>query len=175
MNRQTILIVDDDPSIRTVLSDFLGSRGYGVRAAGSGTDGLERFQHEAFDAVVTDMKMPGMSGMISCGASRKQPHVPVVVLRATDGQHRVEAMKEGAKFSSEARLHGSYGSGCKKGAGRKGTGSRGKRSAAPAGPPSARLPVGGGKSVTGDPGMMNLIETIEKKSHEAGKSSHTRE
>jgi len=133
--------------MRTVLSDFLGSRGYNVRAAGSGTDGLEAFQHEAFDAVVTDMKMPGLSGMdLLRGVKETAPQVPVVVMTAFGTVNTaVEAMKEGAEdFIMKPFC-------CEKGAGRKNPG-RAERSVAPRGASSGGLAVGGKKDRHPGPG-----------------------
>lgn len=58
-----ILIVDDEDSIREVLTDFLTMEGYSVVATASGEDAVERLRVEVFDAVLLDMKMPGMDGI----------------------------------------------------------------------------------------------------------------
>lgn len=163
MNRQTILIVDDDPSMRTVLSDFLGSRGYGVRASGSGTDGLETFQHEAFDAVVTDMKMPGMNGMdLLRGVKEIAPHVPVVVMTAYGTVNTaVEAMKEGAEdFIMKPFSMDHLEAVVKKVLAAKTRGERGDQSR-PAGPPPGGSLSEGKKIVTQDPAVLNLLETLK--------------
>ncbi|NDL67021.1 HD-GYP domain-containing protein [Anaerotalea alkaliphila] len=61
MNR--ILIVDDEKSLRTTLAAFLEKEGHGVEAAADATSALERMEGGGFDLVVTDIVMPGMSGM----------------------------------------------------------------------------------------------------------------
>ncbi len=57
-----ILIIDDEPTIRDVIAKFLAFRGHRVVVANSGSEGIARFKENAFDLVVTDLGMPGMSG-----------------------------------------------------------------------------------------------------------------
>lgn len=57
-----ILIIDDDPDIREVLSILLESQGYQVTTANYGVDGLERIREEVPDLVILDLIMPGMGG-----------------------------------------------------------------------------------------------------------------
>jgi putative two-component system response regulator len=57
-----ILIVDDDESIRVAMARFLQRCGYGVLSAGNGTDALLMFESQQFDAMICDVRMPGMSG-----------------------------------------------------------------------------------------------------------------
>ena len=58
-----ILVIDDEPSIREMLQIFLKREGFGVTIAGSGEDGLRLIQKEDFDVVVSDIKMPDMTGI----------------------------------------------------------------------------------------------------------------
>ncbi len=57
-----ILVIDDEESVREVLSDLLVEAGYTVQQAASGPQGLELCATERFDLVLTDLSMPGMSG-----------------------------------------------------------------------------------------------------------------
>jgi putative two-component system response regulator len=57
-----ILVVDDDESIRVAMVRFLQRCGYGVEAAGNGTDALTLFESHDFDAMICDVRMPGLSG-----------------------------------------------------------------------------------------------------------------
>jgi CheY-like chemotaxis protein len=60
---ERILLVEDDPQVRTVVLTQLNSLGYAVTAAGSGAEALDRLDRgEIFDAVLSDVVMPGMSG-----------------------------------------------------------------------------------------------------------------
>ena len=93
-----LLIVDDDLSMRTALSESLASCGYAVETAENGAEGLNRFRENVFDAVITDMRMPKMGGMdVLRGVKRISFETPVVVITAYGTVNTaVEAMKEGA-------------------------------------------------------------------------------
>jgi CheY-like chemotaxis protein len=57
------LVIDDDRYVLSLLCDLLGSWGYEVDGVGSPAEGLRRFQTCAYDVVVTDLTMPGVSGI----------------------------------------------------------------------------------------------------------------
>ena len=63
MADERILIVDDEVGLRKVLKILLSKEGYAVSVASSGADALELLDRESFHAVITDIKMPGMSGI----------------------------------------------------------------------------------------------------------------
>ncbi len=76
-----VLVVDDEPGVRDVISAFLRSDGHGVTTASSGREGFEQFQTQPFDLVVTDRAMPEMSGDQMAGfIKRVRPEIPVVLL-----------------------------------------------------------------------------------------------
>src|SRR6202011_5058538 len=58
-----ILVVDDEPSIRDLLTAMLLEDGHDVEAAADGADGLERLAARDFDLIITDVKMPGVDGV----------------------------------------------------------------------------------------------------------------
>ena len=58
-----ILIVDDDREIRTILVDYLRLQGYDAQEAGDGKEALKRHADVRFDLIVTDLAMPGMTGI----------------------------------------------------------------------------------------------------------------
>lgn len=93
-----ILVVDDDPSNRVTLERVLKREKYDVVHAGTGREALELFREQPVDLVLTDLKMPGMSGIDLLKAVRTlDPHVEVVVMTAYGTvETAVEAMKEGA-------------------------------------------------------------------------------
>ncbi|HQL00197.1 MAG TPA: sigma-54 dependent transcriptional regulator [Smithellaceae bacterium] len=97
-NAERLLIVDDDQSMRMALYESLSACGYDVETAENGADALVKFKDGEFAAVVTDMRMPKMSGMeVLRGVKRISPRTPVILITAygTVGT-AVEAMKEGA-------------------------------------------------------------------------------
>jgi DNA-binding NtrC family response regulator len=98
MAKGCILVVEDRDSLRRMLELALKQEGYEVVAAADGAAALSRLAERSFDLVLTDLKLPDLSGIEVLAASRKaQPRVPVVVLTGygTVGT-AVEAMKLGA-------------------------------------------------------------------------------
>jgi len=93
-----ILFIDDDRAGREVALFNLRKAGYEVAAASDGQEGLAAFSPEKFDLVVTDVKMPGVSGIEVLRRIRAlAPDVPVLVITAFGNvETAVEAMKEGA-------------------------------------------------------------------------------
>lgn len=98
MSTAHILVVEDRESLRRMLERALAQEGYKVSTSANGEQAASRLAKESFDLVLTDLKLPGMSGIDVLRASREaQPRLPVVVLTAfgTVGT-AVEAMKLGA-------------------------------------------------------------------------------
>ncbi|MEO0604091.1 MAG: sigma-54 dependent transcriptional regulator [Myxococcota bacterium] len=93
-----ILIVDDEPSIRKVLSAHLRRFGHDVQTANDGADALARLEEEAFDLVVSDLKMPVVDGMeLLRWVNTNQSAVPVILITAHGTvDSAVEAIKQGA-------------------------------------------------------------------------------
>jgi two-component system, OmpR family, alkaline phosphatase synthesis response regulator PhoP len=73
MSKASILVVDDDPEIVTMLSMRLGKRGYQVTTAGDGTKALELAKNTKFDIVLLDVMMPGKSGWEVARALKQDP------------------------------------------------------------------------------------------------------
>jgi two-component system response regulator AtoC len=98
MDRIAVLVVDDEESVRTFLSELLGSAGYQVRCAASGSQALEMLSGGSFDAVLLDVVMPEMSGLEVLRRYRGSGgSAPVIVLSALAGaDDAVRAMKMGA-------------------------------------------------------------------------------
>lgn len=76
-----VLIVDDEFSVRELVSRMLAEDGHKVRAASSGTEGLEEFKNGRFDLVVLDQAMPDMSGTdVALKLKELQPRVRILML-----------------------------------------------------------------------------------------------
>jgi CheY-like chemotaxis protein len=73
MSKASILVVDDDPEIVTMLSTRLGKRGYQVASAGDGAQALELAKAQRFDIVLLDVMMPGKSGWEVARALKQDP------------------------------------------------------------------------------------------------------
>jgi two-component system response regulator HydG len=93
-----ILVADDDPGLRESLERTLSREGYGVVAASDGRAALERLQSGSIDLVLTDLKMPGLSGLeLLRAAKAMSPDIDVILLTAFGTvEEAVTAMKEGA-------------------------------------------------------------------------------
>ena len=98
MNDRRILAVDDEESVRSLIKATLSGEGYIVSTAGSGQEALDALAQGEFDLVLSDIKMPGMSGMDLLDQLRKNhPSTAVIMLTAVaDTQTAVSAMKVGA-------------------------------------------------------------------------------
>lgn len=83
--RGRILVVDDEPHIRRVLSAILGGQGYDVRTARDGMEGLDELSVESVDLVILDLMMPGADGLEILSKIRSDPlrsETPVIILTA---------------------------------------------------------------------------------------------
>jgi two-component system response regulator PilR (NtrC family) len=76
-----ILVIDDEADIRETLDALLCSVGYEVSTAENGGVAVERAEREHFDLVITDLRMPGMSGVETVAALRRiKPGLSVIVV-----------------------------------------------------------------------------------------------
>ena len=81
---ETILVVDDQSSVRTLLKDYLNSQGYRVVTANDGQEALFVARHEHPNLVLLDIMMPKMDGYQFLSAFRRENQVPVIVLSAKE-------------------------------------------------------------------------------------------
>ena len=93
-----ILVVDDEPAQLELVGGFLRKRGFDVALAPDGREALQRFRREPFNLVLTDQKMPGLSGLELIEAVRAQnTETPVIVMTAYGTiETAVAAIKAGA-------------------------------------------------------------------------------
>lgn len=96
-----ILIVDDSPTERHVISEILKTKGYEVSFAEDGDAGVLKAKAQMPDLIVMDIVMPGLNGFQACRAITKDPvteKIPVI-LCTTKGQEtdKVWGMRQGAK------------------------------------------------------------------------------
>ena len=76
-----ILIVDDDPAIRLLLSKFLEQLGYVVETTESGETALELFNTATFDVILVDLQLEGMTGLEMASVIRSQHvHIPIALI-----------------------------------------------------------------------------------------------
>ncbi|PIU19867.1 MAG: response regulator, partial [Elusimicrobia bacterium CG08_land_8_20_14_0_20_59_10] len=93
-----ILVVDDEPGIRDMLSYELSSHNYRVVTAVNGEDALEKIRKEKFQLVISDVKMPRMDGIVMLEAIKKiAPDVEVIMSTGFGTiETAVSTMKKGA-------------------------------------------------------------------------------
>jgi CheY-like chemotaxis protein len=83
--RARILVIEDDPYAREALALLLDFYGYDVVAASNGADGLQLVTDATPDLVVTDWRMPGLSGRALCIALReRRDSIPIVVVTSAE-------------------------------------------------------------------------------------------
>lgn len=93
-----LLIVDDDPGQRSLLQTFLGGQGYLTRLADSGAEALRILETEPVHMMISDVRMPGMTGLETLRRARER-HATLPVLLVTafaDIREAVGAMRDGA-------------------------------------------------------------------------------
>ena len=94
----SILVVDDERGMRDFLNILLTKEGHKVMVASNGEEALKLVENTAFDLVISDIRMPGMSGLDLLESIKdKQPDLPVVMITAfASPNDAVSAMKNGA-------------------------------------------------------------------------------
>lgn len=98
-----ILVVDDDPVVAKSFDRVLSGKGYAVITARNGEEALSKISNENYDAVFTDIKMPGMNGLEVAERIRaSQPWLPVVIVTGY-GSDAYEARAEAAGVSGFLR------------------------------------------------------------------------
>lgn len=101
MNRnplKRVLVVDDEPMIVSLLSTILREKGWDVTEARSGTDGIDQLDRAPFDVILTDLVMPGDSGIDLLRAAKEiHPDVEVILMTGyATADTAIEAMRNGA-------------------------------------------------------------------------------
>src|SRR5215470_2763876 len=96
--RGSALIVDDEASVRSVLVRTLSPQGFVCSTASNGEAALSLLDEREFDVVISDLQMPGISGLEFLKQCRAQhPHTVFLMITAEDDvQVGIEAMKRGA-------------------------------------------------------------------------------
>jgi DNA-binding NtrC family response regulator len=108
--REEVLVVDDEPQMLIAIHETLRREGYSITTAGSAREALCRLREKYYHLVITDMRMPEMTGFdLLKKVKTSTPQTPVVLLTAYGTiQNAVDAMKQGAfdyllkPFSSES-------------------------------------------------------------------------
>jgi DNA-binding response OmpR family regulator len=100
---ESILVIEDDASVRTLLSKSLGAKGYDVRCVDDGLEGLKALEKEPRpDLIIVDIMMPRLDGMTFVKAVKShgfRPAIPIIFLTAkNDPKSMIEGINLGARF-----------------------------------------------------------------------------
>lgn len=82
MDKETILVVDDEKEIRDLIGIYLESEGYVVSKANNGIEALEVLNNQKIDLIILDIMMPKMDGIEACVNIRKNNNMPIIMLSA---------------------------------------------------------------------------------------------
>jgi len=98
MNARTrLLVVDDDPSVRSMLREYLEGHGYAVAEAGSGAQMRQQIEQDLPDAVLLDVRLPGEDGLVLARYLREHYEVAIIMVTASgDVVDRVVGLELGA-------------------------------------------------------------------------------
>jgi two-component system, OmpR family, response regulator len=97
MTAPTILLVEDDPALRTLTARALQENGYAVRPAGGAPEMWQALERGAVDLVLLDIMLPGTSGIDLCRALRQKSDVPIIFVSAKGAEtDRVVGLELGA-------------------------------------------------------------------------------
>jgi nitrogen regulation protein NR(I) len=96
--QSSILVIDDDPGIRSAIADVLSGEDYEISLEGEGQAGLAKALAEDFSLVVTDLKLPGLDGLtLIRELHQAKPRLPIILMTAHGTtETAIEAMKIGA-------------------------------------------------------------------------------
>ena len=99
---KTILVIEDDPSVQTLVRKALGMYGFTVVVADDGLDGLMKLETLRPDLIIADMMMPRLDGMTFVKAIKgrgETKQIPVIFLTAkSDPKSMIEGINVGARF-----------------------------------------------------------------------------
>ncbi|MCP5134245.1 MAG: response regulator [Gammaproteobacteria bacterium] len=92
-----LLIVDDDPSLRELLGDYLGRNGFRVSSAADGRGLWAALERESVDLIILDLMLPGDDGLVLCRNLRARSRIPIIMLTARgDDTDRIVGLEMGA-------------------------------------------------------------------------------
>ena len=96
-NQATILIIEDDPTFRSLLVAILEDEGYGIVEEEDGKQALMALRRRSFDLVLSDLRLPGMEGLDLFRSAKAEGIAPPFVLLTAFGtvEEAVSALKEG--------------------------------------------------------------------------------
>ena len=107
IDRKRILVIEDDEEMRSLLKDFMEEEGFEVQTIDNGSEAFRKLMKELFDLIITDIRMPGLSGLdVLPGIRKLQPEAPILVITAFgSGEVCRKALERGATAYLEKPIH----------------------------------------------------------------------
>jgi two-component system response regulator VanR len=97
MNRETILMVDDEKEILSLMEIYFKNEGFTMLKASNGLEALEKLNNHKVDLIILDVMMPVMDGLEACMKIREQNHIPIIMLSAkTQDIDKISGLSLGA-------------------------------------------------------------------------------
>ena len=82
-DKKRILVIEDDEEMRSLLKDFFEEYGFEIDSVSNGSEAFRKIAREPFDLIITDIRMPGLTGLdILPGIKKLQPEVSIIVITA---------------------------------------------------------------------------------------------
>ena len=105
--KKRILITEDDKEMRSLLKDFFEEEGFETDLVSNGVDALQKLAKEDFDLIITDIRMPGLTGLdILPGIKRLHPDASVIVITAFGSEEVYrKSFERGATAYLEKPIH----------------------------------------------------------------------
>lgn len=97
MNREKILVVDDEKEIRNLIQIYLKNEGYDTVTAEDGIEALKALEKENFQLIILDIMMPRMDGIEACMKIRQEKNMPIIMLSAkSEDMDKIMGLTTGA-------------------------------------------------------------------------------
>jgi len=95
--KKTILVIEDDPDVLSMIIKHLKYLGYEVISASDGMEGLKKLDSGGYDLVITDIVMPYVSGVgVVTALKEKQPDIPIIAITGYGKEPEAAAMEKKA-------------------------------------------------------------------------------
>ena len=106
-DKKRILVIEDDEEMRSLLKDFIEEEGFQADTIDNGSEAFRILAKESFDLIITDIRMPGLSGLdVLPGIKKLQPEALVLVITAFgSGEVCRKALERGATAYLEKPIH----------------------------------------------------------------------
>jgi CheY-like chemotaxis protein len=106
-DKKRILVIEDDEEMRALLIEVIEEDGYKTSSVNNGSEAFRRLAKESFDLILTDVRMPGLTGLdILPGIKKLQPEAPIIVITAFGSEEvQRKAFERGANAYLEKPIH----------------------------------------------------------------------